>query len=315
MSRINNKYSTLTYQPVVFLHVQDITFSQYSALLTVADCFLATSLREGMNLTSHEFVVCQEVSHTPLVLSEFTGTYSGLRACIGINPWNTKQVAHAIHKALTMDESEMVQRWTDLHRVVVTQTRSNGSRRCSAIWSARISSRSGWRTCLCAASGSGAARVRWRAAHSRLLLIDLEETLVKHDPLLAHEQGGFRPPEWLFTLLNDLAADGKNVVYILSGMGTHDLERVATRIDSVGFVAETAALSSTPARTTGTASWRRSTSSRCTTSSATLPSARPARTSSSAVRPCAGASGTTRWATATRTRRSGHVASRPKWPT
>ncbi len=122
VSRINNKYSTLTYQPVVFLHVQDITFSQYLALLTVADCFLATSLREGMNLTSHEFVVCQEVSHRPLVLSEFTGTYSGLRACIGINPWNTKQVAHAIHKALTMKESEMVQRWTDLHRVVVTQT-------------------------------------------------------------------------------------------------------------------------------------------------------------------------------------------------
>lgn len=56
VARINNKYSSLTYQPVVFLHVQDITFGQYLALLTVADAFLATSLREGMNLTSHEFV-------------------------------------------------------------------------------------------------------------------------------------------------------------------------------------------------------------------------------------------------------------------
>lgn len=95
VARINNKYSTLTYQPVVFLHVQDITFSQYLALLTIADAFLASSLREGMNLTTHEYVVCQEEKHRPLILSEFTGTYSGLRACIGINPWNTKQVGES----------------------------------------------------------------------------------------------------------------------------------------------------------------------------------------------------------------------------
>lgn len=238
VSRINNKYSTLTYQPVVFLHVQDITFSQYLALLTVADCFLATSLREGMNLTSHEFVVCQEVSHRPLVLSEFTGTYSGLRACIGINPWNTKQVAHAIHKALTMSESEMVQRWTDLHRVVVTQTAQQwitsllGHLERAHLEQERLEN-------MFVPRFEVAQLVsEWRAAHSRLLLIDLEETLVKYDPLAAHEQGGFRPPEWLFTLLHDLAADSKNVVYVLSGMGTDDLDRLASRLDLIGFVAE-----------------------------------------------------------------------------
>ncbi|CDW99593.1 hypothetical protein [Sporisorium scitamineum] len=238
VSRINNKHSTLTYQPVVFLHVQDITFSQYLALLTVADCFLATSLREGMNLTSHEFVVCQEVSHRPLILSEFTGTYSGLRACIGINPWNTKQVAHAIHKALTMNESEMVQRWTDLHRVVVTQTAQQwitsllGHLERAHLEQERLENMFVPRLEVAQLVSE------WRAAHSRLLLIDLEETLVTYDPLAAHEQGGFQPPDWLFKLLSDLAADSKNVVYILSGMGTNDLDRIASRIDSIGLVAE-----------------------------------------------------------------------------
>lgn len=238
VSRINNKYSSLTYQPVVFLHVQDITFSQYLALLTVADCFLATSLREGMNLTSHEFVVCQEVSHRPLVLSEFTGTYSGLRACIGINPWNTKQVAHAIHKALIMDESEMVQRWTDLHRVVVTQTAQQWITSLLGHLERAHMEQERLENMFVPKLEVAQLVSEWRAAHSRLLLIDLEETLVTYDPLLAHEQGGFRPPEWLFTLLNDLAADNKNVVYILSGMGTNDLDRLASRIDSVGFAAE-----------------------------------------------------------------------------
>ena len=88
VSHLNSRFSTLTYQPIVFLHTQDLTFSQYLALLTVADVFLVTSqphsigcirsiaqlpspgLREGMALRAHEFVECQEGRHRPLVLSE-----------------------------------------------------------------------------------------------------------------------------------------------------------------------------------------------------------------------------------------------------
>ncbi|KAI6022055.1 hypothetical protein EDC04DRAFT_2900953 [Pisolithus marmoratus] len=55
--RINAAFSMLTYQPVVFLHAQEVTFSQYLALLTVADAFMVTSLREGMALRTHEYVV------------------------------------------------------------------------------------------------------------------------------------------------------------------------------------------------------------------------------------------------------------------
>lgn len=76
VSHLNSRFSTLTYQPVVFLHTQDLTFSQYLALLTVADAFVVTSLREGMALRTHEFVECQEERHRPLVLSEVSGDRS-----------------------------------------------------------------------------------------------------------------------------------------------------------------------------------------------------------------------------------------------
>ena len=84
----------------MFLHVQDLTFSQYLALLTVADAFIVTSLREGMALRTHEYVECQEGRYRPLVLSEFTGSYSysGFRSCIAINPWDTRGTADAIHQ-------------------------------------------------------------------------------------------------------------------------------------------------------------------------------------------------------------------------
>lgn len=87
VSRVNSKFSTIAYQPIVFLH-QDISFSQYLALLTAADVSLITPLRDGMNLTSHEYIVCQENHHGPLILSEFTGTYGSFGACLRVNPWD-----------------------------------------------------------------------------------------------------------------------------------------------------------------------------------------------------------------------------------
>ena len=80
VSRLNSRFSTLTYQPVVFLHTQDLTFNQYLALLTVADTFMISSLREGMALRSHEYVECQEERKRPLILSE-VGPYFVAHTC------------------------------------------------------------------------------------------------------------------------------------------------------------------------------------------------------------------------------------------
>ncbi|KAF8918805.1 hypothetical protein BGZ58_004759, partial [Dissophora ornata] len=121
VTRINSRFSDLSYQPIVFLR-QDITFSQYLGLLTVADLCLITSLRDGMNLTAHEYVVCQEEQKNPLVLSEFAGTYGSLGACLRVNPWNYTEVATAIHDALEMKEDEKVARWNELRKHVCTNT-------------------------------------------------------------------------------------------------------------------------------------------------------------------------------------------------
>lgn len=59
VTRINSLHSTLAHQPLVFLK-QDIEYAQYLAMITVADTMMTTSLREGMGLTAHEFVYCQD---------------------------------------------------------------------------------------------------------------------------------------------------------------------------------------------------------------------------------------------------------------
>ncbi|WFD34598.1 hypothetical protein MCUN1_001439 [Malassezia cuniculi] len=237
VTRINNKYGSLTYQPAVFLHVQEITFGQYLALLSVADAFMATSLREGMNLTTHEYVICQESKKRPLVLSEFTGTYSTLRACIGVNPWDTRQVANAINRALQMDAGEMHERWTDMHRTVVSQS--------AQYWVTSVLSQL-QRAHLAQHNMSNLFTPRleaaqlvseWRAARSRLVVIDLEQTLVLQDALQVHREG-FEPPDDIVALLQRLVEDRKNYVYVLSGKSCQELDRIAAKVSRVGLVAE-----------------------------------------------------------------------------
>ncbi|KAH6574845.1 hypothetical protein BASA60_005316 [Batrachochytrium salamandrivorans] len=121
VSRINSRFGGIAYVPVVYLQ-QDISFNHYLALLSIADACLITSLRDGMNLTSHEYVVCQETKHSPLIISEFAGTYGSFGAAIRINPWDGQEVADAIHEALTMTADEKQYRWNMLYQYVSTNT-------------------------------------------------------------------------------------------------------------------------------------------------------------------------------------------------
>ncbi|TFY74670.1 hypothetical protein EWM64_g9341, partial [Hericium alpestre] len=219
VARINSRFSTLTYQPVVFLHTEDMSFAQYLALLTVADAFLVTSMREGMALRTHEFVECQEERHRPLILSEFTGSYSysGFRSCIAINPWDTRNTAKAIYQALTMDDAEALSRWEDLHNHVVTQTAqafvTSFLTRCL-------------RTNIEHLQGDSAAVSKLDSARG---------TLWDRDP----REQAFNPPDEALEVLGKLAEDKKNEVWLLSGLPVNGaLGYVAKKVPKVGLVAE-----------------------------------------------------------------------------
>ncbi|EMD35057.1 glycosyltransferase family 20 protein [Gelatoporia subvermispora B] len=240
VSHLNSRFSTLTYQPVVFLHTQDLTFSQYIALLTVADAFMVTSLREGMALRTHEFVECQEERHRPLILSEFTGSYSysGFRSCIPINPWDKRMCAKAIYQALTMDKDEAKSRWEDLHSHVVTQSAqafvTTFLVRCIRANVEHLQSDA------LAVAALDVQRVlpRYRHSQKRLLLVDFEGTMWQRD-METIISGKFDPPQDAIALLNRLAEDPKNEVWLLSGLPVKDaLEKAAEVAPKIGIVAE-----------------------------------------------------------------------------
>ncbi|KAF9490894.1 alpha,alpha-trehalose-phosphate synthase [Pleurotus eryngii] len=242
VSHINSRFSTLTWQPVVFLHTLDLTFPQYLALLSVADAFLVTSLREGMALRTHEYVECQEERHRPLILSEFTGSYSysGFRSCIAINPWDSRSTANAIHQALIMGDEEAKARWEDLHNHVITQTAqafvTSFLTRCLRANTEHVQGD------LIDVPSFNVARVlpRYRHSHKRFLLIDLEGTLWHRDISRGSlQRGAFNPPAEIFELLEKLADDKRNEVWLLSGLPVKNvLDQIAQKVPKIGIVAE-----------------------------------------------------------------------------
>lgn len=106
VGRINGKYGSLASLPIHYLD-QSIPFDKMCAMYRLADAMVITSIRDGMNLVAYEYIACQDGHNGVLILSEFAGAAQSLGAgALQVNPWNMSEVADAIHKALTMKETE-----------------------------------------------------------------------------------------------------------------------------------------------------------------------------------------------------------------
>ncbi|KAL2343233.1 hypothetical protein Fmac_004518 [Flemingia macrophylla] len=108
VGRINGRFGTLTAVPIHHLD-RSLDFHALCALYAVTA--LVTSLRDGMNLVSYEFVACQASKKGVLILSEFAGAAQSLGAgAILVNPWNITEVAASIGYALDMPADEREKR-------------------------------------------------------------------------------------------------------------------------------------------------------------------------------------------------------------
>jgi trehalose-phosphatase len=241
VTRVNSTHSTLAHQPLVFLK-QDISFAQYLALITVAEMLMITSLREGMNLTSHEFLFCQDGKYSPqkfgpLVLSEFTGSASVLGShALLINPWDYRQTADAIKHALEMSSSEREERWTKLNEIVIHQT--------AALWFSTFvkalheawTEHSARDTISVPRLSVNALGQQYRSANRRLFVLDYEGTLASWGSPTSII---LTSPQRTLDVLTSLLEDPKNVVYVMSGRRPGELERLFRRVPgNLGLIAE-----------------------------------------------------------------------------
>ena len=103
VGRINGRFATTRNSPIHFIH-HSVPFNELCALYSLADVCLVTPLVDGMNLVAKEYVACQSDQHPGvLVLSEFAGAAQELVNALIVNPFDIRQMADAITRALAMD--------------------------------------------------------------------------------------------------------------------------------------------------------------------------------------------------------------------
>jgi trehalose 6-phosphate synthase/phosphatase len=231
--KINGTYGSLGFSPVQH-YPQYLGQDEYFALLRAGDIGLITSVRDGMNTTSLEYVICQRDNAGPLILSEFSGTAGSLKDAIHINPWDLSGVAEQINHALTMPEE---------HRRAMLQSLNNHvTKRNVQSWITafvrRLVQVLGSRLHVVATpllDRSTLLRQYRSAANARrLFMFDYDGTLtpIVRDPAAAI------PSERVLQGLKVLAADPNNAVWIISGRDQEFLSHHLGHITRLGFSAE-----------------------------------------------------------------------------
>jgi trehalose 6-phosphate synthase len=105
VERINRKFEKSGWKPVILIERQ-CSHKEVTRYYKAADLCLVTSLHDGMNLVSKEFLAARTDEDGVLILSRFAGAAQELRDALTVNPYDVRQVAEAIRTGLEMSPGE-----------------------------------------------------------------------------------------------------------------------------------------------------------------------------------------------------------------
>ncbi len=114
---VNQRFGVDGHDPILLLiehHEIDSVLEYFRA----ADVCTVTSLHDGMNLVSKEYVAAHDDDRGVLILSQFAGASRELLDALIVNPYHIDQVAEALNEALAMPEHEQEVRMRSLRHLV-----------------------------------------------------------------------------------------------------------------------------------------------------------------------------------------------------
>ncbi|CAO3587680.1 unnamed protein product [Absidia cylindrospora] len=232
VSHINSTFGSLEFTPVHYYH-QDVDREEYYALLSVADVGLITCIRDGMNTTSFEFIICQHKNHSPLILSEFAGTAGSLSAAMLVNPWDYSGVAKALNEALKMSPED---KWTRHEQLYQHVTRHTASFWAHSFVShlISISEQQNLQSHATPALDMTSLVNKYQSANKRLMFFDYDGTLT---PIVS-TPGEAKPSPDMLKYLQTLCDNPQNLVWVVSGRDQNTLDEWLGGVQGLGLSAE-----------------------------------------------------------------------------
>ncbi len=116
-AQVNMRWGNDSWQPVTLLK-KHFNGPAMAALHRLAHFCVVTSLHDGMNLVSKEFVASRVDNDGVLILSRFAGSSRELSDALIINPFSIEEGAAAYHCALKMPREERQRRMAKMREAV-----------------------------------------------------------------------------------------------------------------------------------------------------------------------------------------------------
>ena len=232
IARINGRFGQPGVTPVEYLH-RHISKPGLVALYRRADVMMVTALRDGMNLVSQEFVLCQSEPGLPgrwrgaLLLSELAGSAQVLPGALLVNPWDVEGVVDHLATALELPARERQRRLeTMAKRVEALESKRWAEGYLGRLGRYTRPHRSGRRPPTVDESIDARLGRRFARARARTILLDYDGTLREFE---AHPDLASPTPE-IRSLLRRLAELPGTDVHIVSGRRRRNLEQWLGRL-------------------------------------------------------------------------------------
>lgn len=240
IANLNSRVGNFRWQPIIYQY-NSLGFDELCSMYTCCDLALITPIRDGMNLVAKEFVASRKDGQGVLVLSEMTGAAKELTEALTISPSDIEEIAMKIKQGLEMGEEEQEQRI----RIMQEKIKSYDV----VAWATDFfdhlrqvkSMKQYYEVHFLDVAEKRKLLEQYTSAGQRLLLLDYDGTLT---PLVSMPHLA-APDDHLLELLQQLAADKRNVVYIISGRDAQTLQEWLGQLP-VGIVAEHGALIKMP---------------------------------------------------------------------
>ncbi|UBM58373.1 bifunctional alpha,alpha-trehalose-phosphate synthase (UDP-forming)/trehalose-phosphatase [Marinilongibacter aquaticus] len=212
VGKINGRFGKMGWQPVVYQY-RSLDFDELCASYTGCDVALITPVRDGMNLVSKEFLASRKDQKGVLILSEMAGSAAELGEAILINPTDLDEIATGIKRALTLPimvqsrnmeimqeriRTYDVQMWAHDFMTQLNQIKTLQENRKIREVGPQVKTE---------------IQNAYANAKKRMFFLDYDGTLMpfQQQPHMA------RPNERVLHVLENLTADPKNIVTVISG--------------------------------------------------------------------------------------------------
>lgn len=218
VGRINGRYGRVSWTPIYYFY-RSFPLSALSAFYRMADVALVTPLRDGMNLVCKEFIASKLDKKGVLILSEMAGSAKELSDSILINPNDINALVASIHRGLTMPEAEQIRHM----EIMQASLRRFNIHHWVNLFMDRLSLQRKEQLSIATRQLSAEIQEKllasYQEAKQRLLFLDYDGTL-SH---FTDDPGDAHPDDELLGIMEQLCADERNKVVIISGRDRHTL--------------------------------------------------------------------------------------------